>query len=89
MLKDSSIPEVKVSLIQAPTKSDNPAYKKAYDLAEQIVNKFADIKNVKDNSYRKRDMSPTDEIMKYKNLLDAGAITQEEYDVKKGQLLGL
>jgi uncharacterized membrane protein len=33
--------------------------------------------------------SATDEIMKYKQLLDAGAITQEEYDAKKRQLLGV
>lgn len=33
--------------------------------------------------------SSVDEIMKYKRLLDAGAITQEEYDAKKSQLLGL
>lgn len=33
--------------------------------------------------------SSTDEIMKYKNLLDMGAITQEEFDQKKKQLLGL
>lgn len=31
----------------------------------------------------------TDEIMKYKNLLDVGAITQEEYELKKKQLLAL
>lgn len=31
----------------------------------------------------------TDEIMKYKQLLDAGAITQEEYDIKKKQILGV
>lgn len=30
-----------------------------------------------------------DEIMKFKNLLDVGAITQEEFDQKKKQLLGL
>lgn len=30
-----------------------------------------------------------DEISKYKSLLDSGAITQEEYDKKKKQLLGL
>lgn len=30
-----------------------------------------------------------DEIMKFKQLLDAGAITQEEFDAKKKQLLGL
>ena len=30
-----------------------------------------------------------DEIMRYKELLDSGAITQEEFDAKKKQLLGL
>ncbi len=33
--------------------------------------------------------SVADEIVKFKNLLDAGAITQEEYDAKKKQLLNL
>lgn len=33
--------------------------------------------------------SVADEIIKYKELLDAGAITQEEYDAKKKELLGL
>lgn len=33
--------------------------------------------------------SPADEIKKYKELLDMGAITQEEFDQKKKQLLGL
>ena len=30
-----------------------------------------------------------DQLKKYKDLLDAGAITQEEFDAKKKQLLGL
>ena len=33
--------------------------------------------------------SPADEIRKYKELLDMGAITQEEFDAKKKQILGL
>lgn len=33
--------------------------------------------------------SNADELMKYKNLLDNGVITQEEFDAKKKQLLGL
>ncbi len=33
--------------------------------------------------------SNADELKKYKELLDAGVITQEEYDAKKKQLLGL
>ena len=31
--------------------------------------------------------TPADEIMKYKKLFDAGAITQEEFEMKKKQLL--
>ena len=34
-------------------------------------------------------VSPVEEIKKYKELLDMGIITQEEFDVKKKQLLGL
>ncbi len=34
-------------------------------------------------------VSGADEIMKYKQLLDQGIITQEEFDAKKQQLLGL
>jgi hypothetical protein len=30
-----------------------------------------------------------DELKKYKDLLDSGAITQEEFDAKKKELLGL
>ena len=33
--------------------------------------------------------SSADELMKFKELLDSGVITQEEFDVKKKQLLGL
>lgn len=34
-------------------------------------------------------LSPADEILKYKNLLDIGAVTPEEYETKKKQLLNL
>ena len=34
-------------------------------------------------------ISDADEILKFKKLLDEGAITQEEYDKKKKQILGL
>lgn len=42
--------------------------------------------NIQVNSPRNND---ADELMKYKQLLDAGAITQDEYDIKKRQILGL
>ena len=34
-------------------------------------------------------MDAADELAKYKSLLDAGAISQDEYDAKKKELLGL
>ena len=36
-----------------------------------------------------KELSAADEILKFKNLLDGGVITQEEFDAKKKQLLGL
>ena len=36
-----------------------------------------------------RQTSQADELKKFKDLLDSGAITQEEYNVKKKQLLNL
>lgn len=41
-----------------------------------------------DNSNKKNaSFSVADELLKFKNLLDMGAITQEEFDIKKKQLL--
>ena len=37
----------------------------------------------------KNNVDNTQELIKFKQLLDAGAITQEEFDAKKKQLLGL
>jgi len=42
-------------------------------------------KEIKNSSVQ----SSTDELIKLKSLLDAGIITQEEFDAKKKQLLGL
>lgn len=34
-------------------------------------------------------VSSADEILKFKNLLDQGIISEEEFEVKKKQLLGI
>ena len=36
-----------------------------------------------------REQFAADELKKYKELLDSGAISQEEFDAKKNQLLNL
>ena len=46
---------------------------------------IAEINNKQNSSFV---VSAADEIKKYKELLDSGVITQEEFDVKKKQLLG-
>ncbi|MBQ7009879.1 MAG: SHOCT domain-containing protein [Ruminococcus sp.] len=56
------------------------------------------IKNIKYNTNDTVNKSNTElidnekianDILKFKNLLDIGAITQEEYDAKKKEILGL
>jgi hypothetical protein len=41
------------------------------------------------NAAAQPQIDPTEELVKYKELLDSGVITQEEFDTKKKQLLGL
>lgn len=50
---------------------------------------FNNVLNGNVNSEMQAINSSADEIMKYKNLLDVGAITQEEFEAKKKQLLGI
>lgn len=51
-----------------------------------FLDKCLDEQSVQSNPI---ELMSADEILKYKQLLDVGAITQEEFDAKKKQLLGL
>ena len=55
---------------------------------EDIRKRINDAKNAQ-NAPVVAALSPADELKKFKDLLDMGAITQEEFDAKKKQLLGL
>lgn len=57
----------------------------------QIISKDNNAKSVPQNNPVDVGIvySDADEIRKYKALLDDGIITQEEFDAKKKQLLGL
>lgn len=64
------------------------------DAALDIKKKIEEIKEEsqkKQNAptYIKNEVSSADEILKFKNLLDLGIITQDEFNTKKKQLLGL
>lgn len=58
--------------------------KDATKAKELIENKIKETHSLSSKSA----VSPADEIAKFKDLLDSGSITKEEYDAKKKQLLG-
>lgn len=58
--------------------------KKSEEIYNYILQKINEYKNIKNDS---NISSNADEIMKYKNLLDIGAITEEEFEKKKKELL--
>lgn len=57
--------------------------------SKDIVTYYPEAEKEIDSTQNQQQQSSTDEILKFKNLLDIGAITQEEFDAKKQQLLGL
>ena len=91
------ISQVEIPLIIQPVERNSLSYKAVCDTANKITslldnklkNKTPDEPVVQQPSPAPAVTSAADELLKYKNLLDIGAITQEEYDKKKSQLLGL
>lgn len=60
------------------------------ELAEKIVAYIQDkIREARQPKAVVASVSAADEVLKLKNLLDMGVITQEEFNAKKTQLLGL
>ena len=57
--------------------------------AESIKSLIIEKKKSAQNKFDSVNFSNADELKKYKDLLDSGVITQEEFDAKKKQLLGL
>lgn len=87
-------PTVYINFIEAETKKDGFLYKAVYPQAQEILS----LLNIITQSLKidfepitesKVAISSADEIMKFKQLLDSGVISQEEFDAKKKQLLGL
>ena len=84
--KQSNRSFVKINLINSATSTDSGAYIDAKDRALLIMSKFA-IMQHEDREEAERKSSYSDaaeQIKKYKELLDCGAITREEFeDIKK------
>ena len=92
-LNNMKNPVTYINLISAETKKDGMIYKSACTFAQEILSVLQLIcnsnKNIKATTSPTTSTSAADEIKKYKELLDMGAITQDEFDKKKQELLNL
>lgn len=89
-LNNINHPVVYVNFIEAATKKDGLVYKNVYKLAHECLAVLEVICNQQQpvaEAPIQQNSSIADEILKYKNLLDMGAITQAEFDEKKSELL--
>lgn len=89
-MRNPVVSNVEIPLITTETKRGGLTHKSCKQIGEQI----AALLSVIVDSQRSTDVqqeapSSADELMKFKQLLDTGAITQAEYDAKKKQILRL
>lgn len=87
-------PTVQLVLIPGETLKSGIVYNTARQNAEKIAAKLTSILEQKGQSITPATATATafssaDEIKKFKELLDLGVLTQEEFDAKKKELLGL
>lgn len=86
-------PVVYINLITTETKKSSFIYQTSYQTAQEILSTLDLLTSESDKeksvSAENAQISVADEIKKFKELLDMGAITQEEFDAKKKDLLGL
>ena len=61
----------------------------AKNIHSRVQKILFDLKNNKNSSVQSQNISSADELLKYKQLLDMGAITEDEYNEKKKLLLNL
>jgi len=91
-VNDMNNPVVYVDLISSATKKDSIIYKTFHNSAQEclsVLQLICDRQSGGTNTTNIITGSNADEIKKYKNLLDEGILTQEEFNAKKKELLGL
>lgn len=81
-------PVVYIHLIEKETKTNSNVYEVAHKQAQEIVSTLQLICEQEGSEDETKSNAPS-EIMQYKQLLDEGAITEEEFKQKKKELLNL
>lgn len=87
-IDDMDNPKLYVPFIIEKTKINSDKYINAYNKAQELTATLQIICNDR-NKTNSSESDPTEEIKRYKELLDIGAITQEEFNKKKKELLAL
>lgn len=91
-VKDINNPIVYINLISSDTKKDSFVYKTLYNSAQEIMS-ILQLMTDENKDTQPQEVASTvstaDELKKYKDLLDSGAITEEEYNKVKSKLLGI
>lgn len=87
-------PTVYINFIETETKKDGFLYKQLFPQAQEILSLLNIITQSIKTDFETTTESNTaissaDEILKFKQLFDSGIISQEEFEAKKKQLLGL
>lgn len=85
-LKNTPDPLVMIDFIQTPTKTTSQQYLSAQEDAHKVMSMLQIICEGNKNEPVQA-LSAADEIKKFKELLDMGAISQEEFDEQKAKLL--
>ena len=84
-----------INFIIAEIRKDNMIYKNAYSSAQKVLSALDIICNPKSSASKEKkaetssNKSTAEQIKEFKELLDSGAITEEEFEAKKKQLLDL
>lgn len=88
-IRNNSSPAIFVDYITFPEKTSSYIYKEAFENAHKALSALqCAVDSITQNKVVPTS-DPTDEIRKYKQLLDENIITSEEFELKKKQLLGL
>ena len=97
-VNDLRNPVIYINFIVAEVKKQSLLYTSSYSIAQEIMSilqvmcetqKVKALQATQEVNTQTESISVADEIKKFKDLLDMGAITQEEFEYKKKELLNL
>lgn len=81
-LNNTQNPVIYIDLLKDQLKTDSLEFKNITEIAQKLISVLNIIKNIS-----QKENDSFEEIIKYKELLDNGVISQEEFETKKKELL--